>query len=466
MSAADALYALLGPGKVLTDEAALRDRRHDRWALSELDDLAGRAAPSPACVVRAAELGDVVAVVNECRRTRTPLVPFGLGSGVCGGVLTSPGSVVLDLSGMRRVVEVDPTNLLATFEGGVRGSDAESTLEAHGLTLGHYPQSIGVSSVGGWVATRAAGQFSTAYGNVEDVVLALQAVLPDGTVIETRRTPRASSGPDLRHLLLGSEGTLGVVTEVTFSVRRVPEERMGAAYLVPTMAAGFDLQREIVQRGHLPAVLRQYDAIETGRMFSAWARGDAALLLVVHEGPRERVEAERSGVARVAAASGATEIDSAPTSHWLAERNHVPTFHSFLVNGIVLDTIEIAAPFSQILAIYERATSALGSVPGILAASAHSSHAYRSGVNLYFTFAAQPASRDAMRDTYLECWDRVMEATLAHGGGIAHHHGIGRVRRGWLERELGAGGLAALRAVKRALDPTGFMNPGVLLPDG
>src|SRR6185295_13031271 len=167
-----------------------------------------------------------------------------------------------------------PTNLLAEFDAGVRGSNAEAELDGAGLTLGHYPQSIGISSVGGWVATRAAGQFSTGYGNVEDVIFSLEAVLPSGDVLVTRGTPRASAGPDLRHLLLGSEGTLGVVTGVTLSIRRAPERQVGAAFHFPTLEAGIDVQREIVQRGWSPVVLRQYDSIESQRMFGSYARGE------------------------------------------------------------------------------------------------------------------------------------------------------------------------------------------------
>src|SRR5262249_27361392 len=156
--------------KVVTAPIAIEDRRHDYWMLSQLDDAQGRRAPNPVCVVRVTSRADVVRVVNACRESRTPLVPFGLGSGVCGAVLVSADSVSLDLGAMNRVGSIDPPNLLATFEAGVRGSDAEEVLAKQGLTLGHYPQSIGVSSVGGWVATRASGQFSTAYGNIEDVL--------------------------------------------------------------------------------------------------------------------------------------------------------------------------------------------------------------------------------------------------------------------------------------------------------
>jgi alkyldihydroxyacetonephosphate synthase len=460
----ETLRNALGTAKVLTDDESRDTRRHDYWVLSQLDDLAGRGSPRPACVVRPESVADVVAAVNVCRATGTPLVPYGLGSGVCGGVAASEDAVVLDLGAMQRIRRIDRTNLLASFDAGVRGSDAEAALAAEGLTLGHYPQSIGVSSVGGWVATRAAGQFSTAYGNIEDVLFSLEAVLPNGDVIETRGTPRASAGPDLRALLLGSEGTLGVVTGVTLSVRRVPERRVSAAYHVPDMDRGFELQREILQSGWAPAVLRQYDAGEAGRMFSAYASGKP-LLLVVHEGPTTRVDVERDAVLALARRSGAEVASAEATEHWLRERNHVPTFRSFLENGVILDTIEIAATWDRIGRIYDSAVKSLSTVPGVLAGSAHSSHVYRSGINLYFTFAAHAASRDAMRETYLECWRRVMEATLGEGGGIAHHHGIGRVRRGFLEAELGRSGVSALRALKRALDPTGFMNPGALLPD-
>src|ERR1041385_4058123 len=288
----DRLRTELGNAKVLTDPATLAARRHDYWMLSQLDDAAGAGAPTPACVVRVASRDDVVCVVNACRETRTPLVPFGLGSGVCGAVLVSGDSVLLDLGGMNTVRNIDRDTLLASFDAGVRGTDAEDAVAKEGLTLGHYPQSIGVSSVGGWIATRASGQFSTGYGNIEDILFSLEAVLPNGDVIETRRTPRAAAGPDLRQILLGSEGTLGVVTGVTFSVRRAPEKRSLAAYYVSSMEVGFELQREIVQRGYSPAVLRQYDHAEAERSFSAFARGTDALLLAVHEGPAAKTDAE------------------------------------------------------------------------------------------------------------------------------------------------------------------------------
>ena len=458
------LAARLGSDAVLTDEGALRAHRRDAWVLSELDDLERALVPLPIGVVKPRSVEHVTLVVDLCRQSQTPLVPAGLRSGVCGGVLAPEGSLLLDMSAMNQIRSIDPHDLVGRFDAGVRGSDAELALNAHHLTLGHFPQSIALSSVGGWVATRAAGQFSTAYGNIEDLVLSLEAVLPDGTFVRTSEAPRASTGPDLRHLLLGSEGTLGVITGVDLSLLRVPEARASAAYYVPDMRAGFELQREILQVGWKPPVLRQYDPREVSRLFGNFRKDEQCLLLVVHEGPKERVEVERAAVEKLALRAGGSIAPSAATEHWLAERNNVPSFASFLTNGVVVDTIEVAAPYARIGELYESAVAALGRIEGIWAGSAHSSHAYRSGLNLYFSFAVQPRQKAELRQAYHACWAAVMDASSRAGGTISHHHGIGRVRREWLARELGPGGLAALARLKHAFDPTGFMNPGVLLP--
>jgi alkyldihydroxyacetonephosphate synthase len=297
------------------------------------------------------------------------------------------------------------------------------------------------------------------------MVYGLEAVPPNGDVVQLGKAPRASAGPDLRHILLGSEGTLGVITAVTLSLRRVPDRSAHSAFFASTMAAGLEAQQRIVQAGWLPPVIRQYDGVEAARNFSEFARGSDALLFMLHEGPSARVDAEVHHVAAIAAGAGLDPAPADVVKKWLDERNHIPAWESFLKHGVVLDTVEISAAWDRIAAIYDEAVASLAKVPGILVASAHSSHAYRSGINLYFTFAARPDSPEDMASTYDQCWERVMNATATHGGGIAHHHGIGRVRRRYLTRELGQGGLALLRTLKHALDPTGFMNPGVLIPD-
>jgi alkyldihydroxyacetonephosphate synthase len=456
----------LGSAQVLRDEASLRAYRRDAWVVSELDDLERLPVALPACVVRPRSIEDVVALVNVCRESGTALIPAGLRSGVCGGVLAGQASIVLDLSAMSSVRSLDTQDLIGRFDAGVRGSDAEARVNAEGLTLGHFPQSIALSSVGGWVATRAAGQFSTGYGNIEDLLLGLEAVLPDGSVYHSGDAPRASAGPDLRHLLLGSEGTLGVITGVNLALRRLPEARACLAYYVPDMRAGFELQREILQSGWSPVVLRQYDAREVGRLFGKYRRADDCLLLVVHEGPRAKVEAEQAGIAQLVLGAGGAAAAPEATQHWLSERNHVPTFKSFLESGVIVDTVEVAAPYTSIGRLYDAAIGALGQIKGIWNGSAHSSHAYRTGINLYFSFAVQPEHKQDLRAAYHSCWQAIIVASLEAGGTISHHHGIGRVRREWLERELGGAGLAALKTLKHAFDPRGFMNPGVLLPDG
>jgi alkyldihydroxyacetonephosphate synthase len=461
----ETLLNALGAERVSRDPADLAAARRDAWVLSDLDELEQRPVELPLCVVRPRALSDVVTVVQLCRERATPLVPSGLRSGVCGGVLANAAEVVLDMSSLNALKSLDAVDMTATFEAGARGSDAEARVNEAGMTLGHFPQSIARSSVGGWVATRAAGQFSTGYGNIEDLVTRIEAVLPDGSVLVTSDAPRASTGPDLRHLLFGSEGTLGVITAVTFALHRAPERRHARAYHVPSMAAGFEAQRALLQAGLRPVVLRQYDAREVGRLFQAYRKEEQCLLLLVHEGTAAHADAEERAASEQLTAAGASRASDAACEHWLAERNHVPELKSFLEHGLVVDTIEVAAPWSRIRALYDDAIATLGKLPGVWNGSAHSSHAYRSGVNLYFSFAVQPKERKDMRQAYFDCWQAVMQATLRHGGTISHHHGIGRVRRAWLERELGTTGVAALRAVKQALDPVGFMNPGVLLPD-
>jgi alkyldihydroxyacetonephosphate synthase len=459
------LRAALGADAVRTDEDTRARHRRDTWVLSELRDLEGEVLPAPVAVVEPATVEQVAEALRLCRAARTPIVPFGGGSGVCGGVLVPAGAVVLSTRRLDGLVELDETNLLARFRAGTNGMAAERRVALAGLTIGHWPQSIELSTVGGWVATRAAGQLSTGYGNIEDVLFALEAVLPDGTIVRTRSTPRASAGPDLRQLFLGSEGTLGVVTEVTFSLRERPEASRGRAYHFPSLAAGLEAIRRLMRAGWRPPVVRLYDAQESHRSFSAFSPEGRALLLLLHEGPAALVDVEIAGVAALVAGEAGIETNAAVVDQWLEHRNRVPGFRGFLEKGIVLDTIEVGATWDRVLPVYERVIASLREVEGLLVASGHSSHSYRSGTNLYFTFLARPADPARMGAVYRECWRRTLDATLAAGGGIAHHHGIGRVRRDALAGELGAGGLALLRTLKRALDPDDLLNPGVLLPD-
>jgi alkyldihydroxyacetonephosphate synthase len=450
--------------RVRTDDGTLARHRHDAWVLSELHDLEGRPAARPLAVVEASSTEDVAATLRLCRAHGVAVVPFGGGSGVCGSTLPGADAVVLSTRRMDGLVAIDDRDLTARFRAGTLGIDAERRVQEAGLTIGHWPQSVEISTVGGWVATRAAGQFSTAYGNIEDVLLGLEAVLPDGSIVRTRETPRASAGPDLRQLFLGSEGTLGVVTEVTFSLRPLPERSEGRAFHFASFDAGLDAIRKLIRAGWRPPVVRLYDARESRRHFRDATPKGRAMLILLHEGPDAAVGVEIAEVTRSCVASEGSAADSAVVKQWLASRNHVPSFRSFLEQGVIVDTIEIAATWSRVGDVYERVTRSLGEVPGILSATAHSSHSYRSGTNLYFSFAVKPDERARMAAAYRECWDRTIEATLVAGGGIAHHPGVGRVRRDHLAGEIGQTGVDLLRAIKRTLDPGGLLNPGNLLP--
>ena len=351
---------------------------------------------------------------------------------------------------------------MATFDAGKNGLEAEQDVAAQGLTIGHWPQSVAVSTVGGWIATRASGQFSTAYGNIEDIVHSVEAVLPDGAFVTLGKGPRSAAGPDLRHLMLGSEGTLGVITGVTYSLRRAAQARALSCFFSKDMRTGFEFQREVVQSGWAPPVMRQYDERETNRLDPA---AKDCTIIMVHEGPRGLVDAEKAAVTALAEQFGLEAGPESVVEHWLGHRNTVPSWDLFLQRGIVLDTVEVSADWTKIGDVYDDATKSLAQVEGVLTGSAHSSHVYRSGLNLYFTFAVAVSDPKAMEATYHDGWRRIMEATDRHGGSLAHHHGIGRVRRDYLTAELGEAGVSLLRQVKATLDPNGIMNPGVLLPD-
>jgi alkyldihydroxyacetonephosphate synthase len=464
----NALRAELGENEVRTDEEALAERSHDYWVLNHLRSWRKETIDRPGVVVTPSSVAEVQIVVGVANRFKAPIVPYGLGSGVCGGIQPNASTILLDMGSMNRVREIDETNLIAAFDAGTNGLEAEEAVAARGLTIGHWPQSVAISSVGGWVSTRAAGQFSTAYGNIEDIIYSIEAVLPNGDLVQLGRAPRAAAGPDLRHLLMGAEGTMGVVTGVTLALRRQPEERAYSAYFAPSLAAGFEAQRAIVQADWRPPVMRQYDSAESARNFGDYIANESngrGLLLMVHEGPTRRIEVELAAVDEIARRAGLEPAPREVGPHWMQRRNHVPSWTELFEANLIVDTIEVSAPWSRIEAIYDDATSSLKEHEAVLAASGHSSHVYRTGINLYFTFIARHADSSQMEATYLDCWRRVMEATLRNGGGIAHHHGAGRIRRDFLARELGEEGVSLLRRIKSAVDPHGLMNPGNLIPD-
>lgn len=441
----------------------------DWWPLSVWWAAAGEVPAVPGVVARPGSVEEVSAVLSACHDAGVPVTPAAGRSGVCGGAVPVFGGVALDLTGIAGVREVHDTDLLVDVGSGTWGDDLEATLSAdHHLTVGHWPQSMAISTVGGWVACRGAGQYSTRYGKIEDLVTGLEVVLADGRVVRTGgRAPRSATGLDLTRLFVGAEGTLGVVTEVRLRVHPTPSVERRGAWRWPSFAAGLDACRRMLRRGATPAVLRLYDPDETPRHFPGV---DGAGLIVVDEGDPTLVSATMAIVADEC--RGAEALGEQPASTWLAHRNEVPSLASLAAAGIVADTVEVAAAWSALPAIHDAARAVVRALEGTIAVSAHQSHAYPDGACLYFTFAGRPEAAAggpsagpeallAAESYYRAAWDAITAATLEGGGTISHHHGVGLNRGRYLPDDLGTA-FEVLVALKTALDPAGMLNPGKL----
>ena len=464
-------------GKSLPDLLRLRSGELDRF---------------PEAVVYPADEGGVAAVLRIAGEESLAVVPFGGGTSVVGGVepRTAPGqqgALALDTTRMDRLVGVDRESGTATFQAGIDGPALESALAAHGLTLGHFPQSFEHSTLGGWIATRSAGQSSDGYGSIDDLLVAVRMVTPSG-VIRTLEIPRAATGPDLNQLVLGSEGVFGVVVEATLRVRPAPRSREERGMLFRSFADGMAAVHRLHRLGLPLSMARLSDAAETElslalRRDPARRVDPAAWLLAAAEragyGPGRSVllygaegepAAVRSALRRARAVGmrcGGLPLGRAPGRSWRRDRFRNPYLRDWLLDhGVAVDTMETSLSWSRLAhghaAIVRALELALAAHAGAGLAMAHLSHGYADGACLYFT-AIYPIDSDRE----LEQWSAVKrdatEAILAAGGALSHHHGVGVDHAPWLVREKGALALDVLRAAKATLDPRGLMNPGKLL---
>jgi len=451
--------------EVDTTGAGRAEAGRDWWPLALHWALQGEVPALPAAVARPGSVEEVSAVARLCGEHDIPLTTSGGRSGVCGAAVPVFGGIVLDTTSLSGLLEVDDESLLVDVAAGTFGTSFEEELRAgHGLTVGHLPQSIDLATVGGWVACRGAGQYSTRYGKIEDIVAGLEVVLASGEVVRTGALagagPRSAHGPDLTQLFVGSEGTLGIVTAARLRAHVLPPAETRLAFGFESFLAGLEALRRTLRRAATPAVVRLYDEREARRSFAL----DTNLLIALDEGDGRIVEAATGILSEECAAVGAAELDDDLVGQWLARRNDVDALESVVRAGIVVDTIEIAAPWSALPVIYTEAITRLNELEGCLAASAHESHAYIDGACLYFTFAGRgpdPPDEAQKEAFYRAAWSAVMAATESHGGSISHHHGIGLVRGPYLAGALG-GGFAVLESLKRALDPAGILNPGKL----
>lgn len=459
VTADDAVRALHLGGKSTPD--LLARRRDDPQA-------------APDAVVSPASHAETLAVLQLCDRRRIAVVPFGGGTSVVGGVQPDRGRhtrvIALDLARTAGMANLDEVSLLVTLGAGTTGPQAEELLNARGYTLGHFPQSYEYASIGGYAATRSSGQASRGYGRFDDLVHALRVATPVGE-LELGRSPASAAGPDLRELILGSEGAFGVITEVTVRIRPVPVATAYGSWILPDFGAGAAALRELTQHGIRPTVLRLSDSSETrvnALMGGHLTRARGCLAVATFEG-RDAAEATGS-LERTDAAfrrHGGTPRGEEPARSWERGRFASPALRDTLLDiGVLAETLETATEWANLDALKSAVTGALtatltaeGTKPIVLC---HISHVYAAGASLYFTVVAALTPDPAAQ--WARAKDAASRAIVAAGGTITHHHAVGRDHRPYLEAEIGALGIAVLRAVKDTLDPRGIMNPGVLIP--
>ena len=447
-------------GRSTVDLLALRTRR-PLWA--------------PDLVLFPGSHEEIAAVLELCSRARVAVVPFGGGTSVVGGLAPDAaaftGTVALDLRRLNELVEFDAASRMATFGPGLRGPEAEALVGRRGYTIGHFPQSFEYATLGGFAAARSSGQASAGYGRFDELVQRLKVATPAGT-LTLGRAPKSAAGPDLRQLMLGSEGAFGVITELTVSVRPVPEQRIYEGWLLRDFDRGLEAVRRLAQDGPVPTVMRLSDEAETalglarpGQIGQAVGAGSGCLAIVGWEGSADDVHATREGALDLLATAGATQVAGAG-EQWAEGRFSAPYLRDALLDaGALVETVETATFWSSVRPLYDAVATALResltaqSTPPLILC--HVSHTYRAGASLYFTVVC------AQLPDPIEQWHRAKaaarEAIFAAGGSISHHHGVGRDHREGLADEIGALGVDVLGAVKRTLDPAGVLNPGVLI---
>ncbi|MCD4748014.1 MAG: FAD-binding oxidoreductase [Thermoanaerobaculales bacterium] len=443
----------------------------------------------PDGIVRPSNSREVEAVLAACRGRGIRIVPWGGGTSVTGGVNRPSGDesvLCMELERMADLVDLDTASGLAVFGPGTTGPKVELSLAEHGFTLGHFPQSWELATVGGWVATRSSGQESLGYGRIEDMVAGLEVVSPSGR-LHLPTLPASAAGPDLRQLIMGSEGRLGIITQATLRVRPRPQLTNVDAYLVPNINRGLDAVRDLVWAGIPLSMARLSDPQETtvamaiGLGSSSFAplvqgylrlrgiRNDGCMMLVGANGRPEIVGDTLAGARSILSTHRAVSLGRRPGRHWLRDRFRHPYLREALLDrGWATDTLETAVPWSKTLATREKVVSALeNALSGEnerAAVLCHISHPYIDGTSLYFTFFFRCASdTDATISRWAQLKRAASEALVNCGATITHHHGIGVWHAPWLKAETGELGLEMLSAAVQRMDPERILNPEVLL---
>lgn len=462
----------------------------DLWRLRR-----GLVSHAPDLVAYPESEADIVTLVTAAQVHEVVLIPFGGGSNIAGCLESKDvhGRMIvsLDMGRMNRVLEVDSQSLVARLQPGALGDDMEAQLQSHGVTLGHFPDSFLHSTLGGWIATRSAGMQSDKYGKIEDMVVSLRMVTPSGTIV-TRTVPKCSNGIDVNHLCIGSEGILGVITEATMRVHRLPERKAYYGYLFPDFESGVAATHECVRRDLMPVITRLNDPFKTQLSFAFKQRttpfkqriangmkwylrhvkgidfSKCCMMITAFEGEAAAFRQRRAEVNDIYRRHGAVSLGDSPGRSFEKSKYDFPHLRDFVMDrGIVADVSETATVWSNLLNLHAKASEFIaqairdtGSPPWV---GCHVSHNYHAGASLYFTFGAAP-HRGRELEQYLYVKKAAEDAFLKYGGTLSHHHAVGTEHLPWIEEDLSPTGLLAVRALKSGLDPKNIMNPGKILP--
>ena len=402
----------------------------------------------------------ISAILKLANQEKIPVIPYGEGSGVVGGAIPIWGGIIVDMKKFNRIIGINDKDLTVTVETGTNGMNLERFLNANGYTCGHIPQSLYTSSVGGWIAHRAAGQFSTKYGKIEDMVLGMELVLPQGDIIKFKTIAKASTGPQFDKLFIGGEGTLGIVTKATLKIWPYPEKRAFISYAFPTFESSLEATRQILRQQIYPAVIRIYDTDETFRHFGHIEKAkDKVMVVFICEGNGRLVDLEELITKETCEKNNGVECGEEPVEHWFETRFKVTDTSSTPTFKMVFDTIEIGFLWDKAADMYHSVIEATKKVKGIVMITAHVSHFYPNGVGFYFTFAGIPPKEKTNLEFYQEVWNTVIKTVEDCGGSFGHHHGVGINRSKWMSVEWGKS-FDTLKKIKKLLDPNNILNPG------
>jgi alkyldihydroxyacetonephosphate synthase len=468
------LQNILGTAQVLTDPQLLKERSIDNWR--KLENIFGvYTMPVPAAVAMVTSTEQASAVLKFAQEHGVNVVARTGGTATEGGLETVvENSIVMDGSGMNRIISIDAYNMQATAQCGVPLQVLEDAARAVGLTTGHSPQSKPVAHMGGLVATRSIGQFSTLYGGIEDMLVGCEVVFPGGEVSRIKNVPRRAAGPDIRHIVIGNEGALCFISEVTVKLfPYMPENNIFMGWTLKNMKTGFEVLREVMVAGYKPSVARLYDPEDGQLHFSHFAAADDCVVLFMAEGNAGITKATAEGIhAIVAKHTECVPVDSAIIAEWFADLVWGPDKITREDNRIrdtrnVNRTTEISADWSSINDIYEAVLPRIrAEIKGITLLGGHSSHSYINGTNMYFNYffdLIDCEPQDEGAKYYHPIIAIICEETLKRGGSIVHHHGIGKARTPWVKAEYGTS-YPMLETLKRAFDPNGIMNMGTIIP--